>query len=202
MADRDLDRGLGLSCDNLISADVVTADGRLLQASDQENQDLFWALRGGSGNFGVVTSFKYQLSPVKDIFGGPMFFELDRAGDVLRFYRDFIADAPEQLGLFAGVPDRPPVPFIPEDRQGEAFVAFVSCWTGPLSEGTASCGRYARSRRSWRRWSLRCRYPALNGMFDALVPPGLQHYWKANFASELTDAAIEGHCEHGPKVRS
>src|SRR2546426_827555 len=88
-----LARGLGLSCDNLVSADVVTADGRFLVASSKENEDLFWALRGGSGNFGVVTSFEFQLAPVSDIYGGPMFFELDDAGDVLRFYREFIADA-------------------------------------------------------------------------------------------------------------
>ena len=104
-----LSRGLGLSCDNLISADVVTADGRLLVASEKQNADLFWALRGGSGNFGVVTSFEFRLSPVKDIYGGPIFFELDRAGDVLRFYRDFIVDAPEQLGMFPAFQIAPPL---------------------------------------------------------------------------------------------
>ena len=91
-----LARGLGLSCDNLLAADVVTADGSFHAASDTEDADLFWAIRGGGGNFGVVTSFEFRMSPVKDIYGGPMFFELDRAGELLRFYRGFIADAPEE----------------------------------------------------------------------------------------------------------
>ncbi|WP_324290440.1 FAD-dependent oxidoreductase [Streptomyces sp. H27-H1] len=95
-----LARGLGLSCDNLISADVVTADGRLLVASEEENDDLFWALRGGGGNFGAVTSFEFRLSPVKDIYGGPMLFELDDAATVLRSFGEYIADAPEELGAF------------------------------------------------------------------------------------------------------
>src|SRR5436190_22157746 len=95
-----LARGYGLSCDNLVSADVVTADGRFLVASERENDDLFWALRGGGGNFGVVTSLEFQLHPVKDIYGGPMFFELSEVEDVLRFFREYIADAPEQLGAF------------------------------------------------------------------------------------------------------
>src|SRR5207249_5202059 len=92
-----LSRGFGLSLDNLISADVVTADGRFLQASEDENGDLFWALRGGGGNFGVVTSLEFRLHPVKDIYGGPMFYELSQAENILRFYREYIADAPEQV---------------------------------------------------------------------------------------------------------
>jgi len=195
-----LDRGLGLSCDNLISADVVTADGRLLHASNQENQHLFWALRGGSGNFGVVTSFKFRLSPVKDIFGGPMFFELDRAGDILRFYRDFIADAPEQLGLFPAFQIAPPLPFIPEDRHGEPFIALVSCWAGPLEEGPSVLRPIRDVAPTVAEMVGPMPYPALNSAFDGLVPPGLQHYWKANFNTELTDAAIEAHLEHGPRV--
>src|SRR5207244_6596748 len=130
-----LARGLGLSCDNLISADVVTADGRLLLASERENEDLFWALRGGGGNFGVVTSFEFQLSPVKDVFGGPIFYELNRARDVLQFFREFIVDAPEQLGGFPAFQIAPPLPFIPANRHGEPFVAIVACWAGPLDEG-------------------------------------------------------------------
>jgi FAD/FMN-containing dehydrogenase len=97
------------------------ADGSLHVASEKDDADLFWAIRGGGGNFGVVTSFEFRLSPVKDIYGGPMFFELDRAGDVLRFYRDFIVDAPEQLGCFPAYQIAPPLPFIPEDRHGEPF---------------------------------------------------------------------------------
>ncbi len=108
-----LTRGYGLSLDNLLSADVVTADGRFLVASEHEHADLFWALRGGGGNFGVVTSFEFRLHPVKDVYGGPMFYELSEAENVLRFYRDYIATAPEADGRLPGVPDRPAAPVHP-----------------------------------------------------------------------------------------
>ncbi len=195
-----LARGFGLSSDNLIAADVVTADGRLVQASEKDNADLFWALRGGGGNFGVVTSFEYQLHPVTDIYGGPMFFELEDAGDVLRFYREFIADAPEEFGGFPAWQIAPPLPFIPEDRHGETFLAFVTCWAGPLDQGEAALKPLHEVAPVVAEHVGPMPYPALNGAFDALVPPGLQHYWKANFVKELTDDAIEAHLAHGPKV--
>ncbi len=195
-----LARGLGLSCDNLISADVVTADGRMLIASEKQNADLFWAVRGGGGNFGVVTSFEFRLSPVKDIYGGPIFFELDSAGDVLRFFREFIADAPEQLGAFPAFQIAPPLPFIPADRHGEPFIAFVTCWAGPLDEGERAIRPLREVAPIVAEMVGPMPYPALNSAFDALVPPGLQHYWKANFNTELSDAAIEAHLVHGPKV--
>jgi FAD/FMN-containing dehydrogenase len=195
-----LARGLGLSCDNLISAEVVTADGRLLNANERENEDLFWALRGGGGNFGVVASFEFRLSPVKDIYGGPIFFELDRAGDVLRFFREFIADAPEQLGGFPAFQIAPPLPFIPENRHGEPFVAIVACWAGPLDEGERAVQPFRDVAPIVAELVGPMPYPALNSAFDGLVPPGLQHYWKANFNTELTDAAIEGHLQHAPKL--
>ncbi|MFB8407397.1 FAD-binding oxidoreductase, partial [Streptomyces sp. NPDC055912] len=130
-----LARGLGLSCDNLVSADVVTADGRLVVADEEQNADLFWALRGGGGNFGAVTSFEYRLAPVKDIYGGPMLFELEDAATVVRAFADHIADAPEQLGGFPAFQIAPPLPFIPEDRHGDTFALVVACWAGPLDEG-------------------------------------------------------------------
>src|SRR6478672_12693699 len=133
-----LARGFGLSCDNLLSADVVTADGRFLVASERENDDLFWALRGGGGNFGVVTSLEFQLHPVKDIYGGPMFFELSEVENVLRFFREYIADAPEQLGAFPAFQIAPPLPFIPEERHGDTFIAMVACWAGPLEQGESA----------------------------------------------------------------
>jgi FAD/FMN-containing dehydrogenase len=195
-----LSRGLGLSCDNLISADVVTADGRFLVANENVNADLFWALRGGGGNFGVVTSLEYKLEPIKDIYGGPMLFELDDAGDVLRFYREFIADAPEEFGGFPAFQIAPPLPFIPEERHGETFLAFVACWAGPLDEGEAMLKPLHEVAPVVAEHVGPMPYPALNAAFDPLVPPGLQHYWKANFVKELTDDAIEAHLAHGPKV--
>lgn len=195
-----LARGLGLSCDNLLAADVVTADGSFHVASDKEDADLFWAIRGGGGNFGVVTSFEFRMSPVKDIYGGPMFFELDQAGDVLRFYREFIADAPEELGCFPAYQIAPPLPFIPEDRHGEPFIAMVTCWAGDLDAGEKALQPIRDLAPRVAEFVGVMPYPALNSAFDALVPPGLQHYWKANFVTELTDDAIAAHLEHGPKI--
>jgi FAD/FMN-containing dehydrogenase len=195
-----LARGLGLSCDNLISADVVTADGRFLVANENVNADLFWALRGGGGNFGVVTSLEYKLEPIKEIYGGPMLFELDDAGDILRFYREFITDAPEEFGGFPAWQIAPPLPFIPEERHGETFLAFVACWAGPLDQGEAVLKPLHDVAPVVAEHVGPMPYPALNAAFDPLVPPGLQHYWKANFVKELTDDAIEAHLAHGPKV--
>ncbi len=195
-----LARGMGLSCDNLISADVVAGDGSFHVASEKDDADLFWALRGGGGNFGVVTSFEFRLHPVKDIYGGPMFFELDRAADVLRYYREFIVDAPEQLGVFPAFQIAPPLPFIPEDRHGEPFLAMVGCWAGDLDEGEQVFAGLRDLGPRVAEMVGPMPYPALNSAFDALVPPGLQHYWKANFVRELTDEAIEAHLVHGPKL--
>jgi FAD/FMN-containing dehydrogenase len=195
-----LARGCGLSLDNLVSADVVTADGKFLVVSENENADLFWALRGGGGNFGVVTSLEFRLHPVKDIYGGPMFFELDRARDVLAAYREYIADAPEQLGAFPAFQIAPPLPFIPEKRHGETFIAVVACWAGPLDEGPRALKPFHDVAPVVAEMVGPMPYPALNGAFDALYPPGLQHYWKANFVKELTDDSIAAHLKHGPKV--
>jgi FAD/FMN-containing dehydrogenase len=195
-----LDRGFGLSCDNLISADVVTADGTMHVASEKDDEDLFWAIRGGGGNFGVVTSFEFAVHPVKDIYGGPMFFELAHARDVLEHYREYIATAPEQLGAFPAFQIAPPLPFIPEDRHGEPFIAIVACWAGPLEEGEKALEPFHGAAPVLAEFVGPMPYPALNSMFDALVPPGLQHYWKANFNSELTDGAIDGHLEYGPRL--
>ncbi|MGH2426898.1 MAG: FAD-binding oxidoreductase [bacterium] len=196
-----LARGFGLSCDNLVSADVVTADGRFLTASDSENEDLLWAIRGGGGNFGVVTSFEYRLQPVKDIYGGVVFYELSEAANVLRFYRDFISDAPEELGAFPAFQIAPPLPFIPEARHGDTLIAMVACWAGSVDRGERAFKPFHDLAPVVAELVGPMPYPALNSAFDALYPPGqLQHYWKANFVTELTDEAIEAHLEHGPKV--
>ncbi|HEV3473153.1 MAG TPA: FAD-binding oxidoreductase, partial [Actinomycetota bacterium] len=195
-----LARGFGLSCDNLISADVVTADGALITASETENEDLFWALRGGGGNFGVVTSFEYRVHPVKDIYGGPMFFEASEAGTVLRAYREFIADAPEEFGGFPAWQIAPPLPFIPEERHGDTFMVFVACWAGPVEQGESMLKPLHDVAPVVAEHVGPMPYPALNSAFDGLVPPGLQHYWKANFVRELTDDVINAHVEHGSKV--
>ena len=195
-----LARRYGLSCDNLLSADVVTADGRLLTASERQNEDLFWALRGGGGNFGVVTSLEFQLHPVGEIVGGPIFFELEDAGDVMRAYRDYIAKAPEELGAFFAFQIAPPLPFIPEDRHGDTLCAIVTCWTGPPAEADTVLEPLRSAGSIVAEHVGPMPYSALNGAFDALLPAGLQHYWKADFVKELTDDAIDAHLQHGPKV--
>ena len=195
-----LSRGFGLSCDNLLSAEVVTADGRMLSVSDQANEDLFWAIRGGGGNFGVVTSLEYRLHPVREIYGGPMLYELRDAATVLEFFREFIQDAPEEFGGFPAWQIAPPLPFIPEDRHGDTFLVFVACWAGAIEEGEAALKPFREVAPVVAEGVGPMPYPALNSAFDPLVPPGLQHYWKANFVKELTDEAIAAHLEHGPKV--
>ena len=195
-----LARGCGLSCDNLISAEVVTADGSIVQASDSENPDLFWALRGGSGNFGVATSLEFRLHPVSDIYGGPIFYEVDRAAEVMRAYREFIADAPEELGAFFAFQIAPPLPFIPEERHGETMCLIVTCWSGPPEEGPAAIAPLLEFAPVVANGLGVMPYPALNSAFDELLPKGLQHYWKAAFVKELTDDAIAAHVECGPRV--
>ncbi|HVV09793.1 FAD-binding oxidoreductase [Amycolatopsis sp.] len=195
-----LNRAYGLSCDNLLSAQVVTADGGLVTASEREHPDLYWALRGGGGNFGVVVSFEFAVHPVAEIYGGPMFFELDKAADLLRFHQEFMMDAPEQFGGFPAFQIAPPLPFIPEERHGEPFALYVPCWAGPIEEGEAALKPLRDLAPTVAELVGPMPYPALNSAFDALLPPGLQHYWKANFVTELTEDAIAAHVEHGPKL--
>jgi FAD/FMN-containing dehydrogenase len=195
-----LTRSVGLSIDNLLSADVVLADGRQVTASDYQNEALFWALRGGGGNFGVVTSFEFQLHEVGDVIGGPLFYEFDDATAVLECYRDLIAEAPEQLGCFFGWQIAPPLPFIPADRVGDLFCVLVTCWNGPHDEAE-QVFRPMRDVAEVKAEQVDVMpFPALQSAFDDLVPKGMQNYWKADFATELSDDAIAAHVEHGEKT--
>ncbi|HEX2075969.1 MAG TPA: FAD-binding oxidoreductase [Geodermatophilus sp.] len=195
-----LSRGYGLSCDNLLSAEVVTAEGTVLSANEYENSDLFWALRGGGGNFGVVTRFTYRLHPVETIYGGPMFFELRDAAAIFAYFREFIREAPREYGGFPAFQIAPPLPFVPEDRVGDTFLAVISCWTGSPAEGERVVDGFRQVAPVVAEHVGPMPYPALNSAFDALVPPGLQHYWKAAYVRELTDEAIAAHVEHGARV--
>jgi FAD/FMN-containing dehydrogenase len=195
-----LSRGFGLTIDNIISMDVVTADGRFLVASDKENEDLYWALRGGSGNFGVVTSFEYQLHPVKDIYAGVFFYPIEETRSVLEFYRDYIVSAPEEMGLFPGFQIAPPLPFIPEEHHGKTFVIMAACWAGPLDKGEKALAPIQNVAPRVGELVTPMPMVAFNTAFDALYPAGMQHYWKGSFATDLSDEAIAVHMEHGPKV--
>ena len=195
-----LTRSVGYSIDNLLSADVVLADGRQVTASDYQNEDLFWALRGGGGNFGVVTSFEFQLHEVGDIVGGPMFYEFDNAAAVLECYREFIADAPEQLGCFFGWQIAPDLPIFPKGRVGDLFCVLVTCWNGPHDEAEQVLQPLRDVAEVKAEQVGVIPFPALNSAFDGSVPKGMQYYWKADFITELTDEAIVAHVEHGQKT--
>jgi FAD/FMN-containing dehydrogenase len=195
-----LSRGFGLSCDNLISADVVTADGRFLVASERENADLFWALRGGGGNFGVCTSLEYRLHPVKDVYWGPMFYEVEETENILRFYREYMKDAPEAMGVFPAFQIAPPLPFIPENRHGDMFTALVACWTGPQEQGEDAFKPFHDVAEVKAELVGPIPFPAINAAFDGLFPKGLRQYWKGNYVRTLTDEAIAVHAAHGPKA--
>jgi len=193
-------RGHGLSCDNLLSAQVVTADGHMVTASESEHPDLYWALRGGGGNFGAVTEFTFGLHPVNEIYGGPMFFELSAGPDILGYFNEFIQHAPREYGGFPAFQIAPPLPFVPQDRVGEPFVAVVSCWSGSTQDGEKILQGFRDVANPVAEMVGAMPYPALNSAFDALVPRGLQHYWKAAFLGDLSAEAIRTHLEHGPRV--
>jgi FAD/FMN-containing dehydrogenase len=195
-----LSRAHGLSCDNLLSARVVTADGQQLTASEDENADLFWALRGGGGNFGVVTEFTYRVHPIADVLVGLMFFELSDGPAVFRFFDDTLDEAPREYGGYPAMHLAPPLPFIPEDRVGQPFAVVISCWTGDLDDGQRFLDRFRQVAPPAAEMVAPMPYPALNALFDPLLPPGLQHYWKNAFVTELSDEAIAAHMEHGARM--
>lgn len=195
-----LTRQYGLSSDNVISADLVTADGRFVTASENENPDLFWAIRGGGGNFGVVTSWEFKLHPVGMVYGGPIFFPVDKGPEILAFFREFIETAPPEMSGFFGYHIAPPAPFVPEHLHGVTACALVMCYTGPVEKGEEAMRAVRAAGPVALDLCGPIPFPALNSMFDALLPFGLQHYWKADFDREISDAAIAIHNEYGPQV--
>ena len=196
-----LTRAHGLSCDNLLSAEVVLADGSIVTASEDDQPDLFWALRGGGGNFGVVTEFTFRLHPVpENIYGGLIFFEREAAGDLFRYFDRFIDDAPREYGGYPAWHLAPPLPFIPAERVGEPFPVLVSCWTGDHDSGAKVLQGFRDVGPVMAEHVGAIPYTALNSLFDPLLPRGLQHYWKAVFAGDLTDDVIAAHAEHGQRM--
>ncbi len=195
-----LTRQCGLSCDNLVSADVVTADGKFLTASATENEDLFWGLRGGGGNFGVVTSFEFKLHPVHTVVGGPVFYPIEKCRDVIKFFRDYIASAPEDMNAFFAFQIGPEAPFIPKHLQGVTMCAIVACYSGPSEKAESVVGPLRKFGPPALDLLGPLPFPVLQGLFDPLLPPGLLHYWKADYDSAITDEAIEVHAKYGPKT--
>ncbi len=191
-----LTRKCGLTIDNLLSVDVVLADGRLVTASAEENEDLFWAVRGGGGNYGVVTSFLFKLHPISAIVGGPTLWELEQAPEVMRWYRDFIADAPEDLNGFFAFLTVPPGPPFPEELHLKKMCGIVWCYTGPEEEADEVFAPILEVGTPALHGVHAMPFPALQSAFDALYPPGAQWYWKADFITELSDEAIEQHMKY------
>jgi FAD/FMN-containing dehydrogenase len=194
-----LARSCGLSIDNLLEADVVLADGSFVHASEDEQPDLFWALRGGGGNFGVVTSFVFRLHPVDTIVGGPTLWPLERAAEIMRWYRAFMAAAPPELsGFFAFLVVPPAEPF-PEELHMQKMCGVVWCHTGSEEEANESL-REARELEPALDGLQPMPYPALQSAFDGLYEPGYQWYWRADFVREISDEAVERHVEHGSQM--
>jgi FAD/FMN-containing dehydrogenase len=192
-----LSRKYGLSIDNLLSADMVLADGRFITVSENNHPDLFWAIRGGGGNFGVVTSFKFRLHPVSTIIGGPTLWQLDKTRDVMKWYRDFIVNAPEDLSGFFAFLTVPPAPPFPEKLHQQKMCGVVWCFTGPADQAE-DIFRPVREFGPPDLYGIHeMPFPALQSAFDALYPPGLQWYWRADFVNELSDEAIEQHVKFG-----
>jgi len=191
-----LTRKCGLTIDNLLSVDMVLADGQFVTASAEENDDLFWAVRGGGGNFGVVTSFLFKLHPISTIVGGPTLWELEQAPEVMRWYRDFIVDAPEYLNGFFAFLTVPPGPPFPEELHLKKMCGIVWCYTGPEEEADEVFAPVLKVGTPALHGVHSMPYPALQSAFDALYPPGMQWYWKADFITELSDEAIEQHMKY------
>jgi len=181
----------GLACDNLLSADVVTAEGELLTASPLDHEDLFWGLRGGGGNFGVVTSFEFRVHPVGPIvFGGALFYPIEQAADLLRFYREWTPTLPDELTTMVAFLTAPPLPFIPAELHGTKVAGVALCFAGDPAEGEAAI-RPLRELGAAAEHVGPLPYRVLQRMFDESAPPGLSSYWKTEFLDELVDGAAD-----------
>jgi FAD/FMN-containing dehydrogenase len=195
-----LSRKYGLTIDNLLGVDMVLADGSFVSASAEENTDLYWAVRGGGGNFGVVTSFLFRLHPVSTVYGGPLFWPVEMADPLIRFWQDFLATAPDDLNGWFGFAVVPPVAPFPAEWQGKTMCVIVWCFTGPLDQGEAALAPVRAFAAPAIDLGGPIPWPALQSMFDALFPPGLQWYWKADFFERLSDEAIALHVKHGTNL--
>ncbi|WP_197273989.1 FAD-binding oxidoreductase [Hymenobacter sp. DG25A] len=192
-----LTRQYGLTIDSLLEADVVLANGHLVKASAEHNPDLFWALRGGGGNFGVVTSFLFRVHPADNVVAGPMLWPMEDAPEVLRWYGQFIKTAPETInGFFAFLTVPPAAPF-PEHLHLKKMCGIVWCYTGPPSGAEAALQPARKFKTPALDMVGTLPMPALQSMFDGLYPPGLRWYWKADFVDELPEEAIAEHVRFG-----
>jgi len=187
-----LGRRFGLASDNLLSADVVLADGRVVRASEAQNVDLFWALRGGGGNFGVVTAIELRLHPVgPEVMVVQAFHPYEAAGAALRFYRDFTAEAPDEIGGYALAVNVPPVPGFPEAFHGKTAIALVVSHAGSLEDGEAALRPLAEFGDPMLKVMTPMPYAVLQQSFDAANPAGQRYFWKSQYLAGLPDEAID-----------
>jgi len=187
-----LSRKYGMTIDNLRSVDVVTADGELLHASEEENEDLFWGIRGGGGNFGVVTSYEFQLHEVgPQLLGGLIVYPFGEATDVLRFHRDFTVDAPDELCCYAAIIGAPPVPFLPEEVHGETVIVCAVCYSGSIEEGERAVRPLQNLADPIADLIQPMPFTDMQQMFDADYESGVRNYWKTQLVNPLPDEAID-----------
>ena len=195
-----LTRKCGLTIDNLLAADLVLADGSFVTASADENEDLYWAIRGGGGNFGVVTSFLFRSHPISTVYAGPMLWELEQATEVMQWYREFSPSAPDDVNGFFAFLTVPPGPPFPEHLHNRKMCGVVWCFTGPLDQAE----EVFKPIRNFGPPALDLvgpmPLPMLQSMFDGLYPPGHQWYWRADFVNELSDEAIALHVKYGSEM--
>ena len=198
-----LTRRYGLTIDNLLAVDMVLADGRQVTASAQQHPDLFWAVRGGGGNFGVVTSFLFRGQPAgPTVYGGPIFWPLEHAATVMRFWRDLILTGPEELNGWFGFHTVPPVDMFPAEHHLKKMAVITWCYTGDL-EGAEELFKPIRAvAPAAIDFAGPIPLPTLQSLFDGLYPPGLQWYWNADFVTELTDEAIDLHLQYAQQLPS
>ena len=198
-----LSRKCGLTIDNLLEAEVVLASGERVRAAEDENADLFWAIRGGGGNFGVVTSFLFRLHEVGTVFGGPTFWDIDQSAEVLSAYRELILAAPRELNGFFAYTSVPPAPPFPGELHGRKVCGVVWCYVGGEEEGAAAMAPLLDAVPEPLMHGVQLMpFPALQTAFDALYPKGDQWYWRADFVNEIPDEAVAAHARFGPEMPS
>ena len=185
-------RQYGLACDNLVGADVVTADGRFLHASATENPDLFWGLRGGGGNFGIVTSFELELHPVgPEVYAGPLFLPADAAGDLLRFFRDWAPTAPDSITAAISLATAPPLPVIPEEWHGKKVAIVIAVCAGPVEDGEALVRELRTVAEPVADLIHPMPYTFIQSLLDPLWPKGINAYFKGTHLAGLSDETID-----------
>ncbi len=198
-----LSRRYGLTIDNLLEADVVLADGTFVTTSRSENEDLFWALRGGGGNFGVVTSFLFRLHPVRDVFAGPIAFDQAHAAMIMKRYREYLPGAPEDLCVFLGLKTVLSSDPFPREHWGKKICLLMCCFNGTEADGKKALVPMLKGLPDpLFNWMGMMPYPNVQSMFDGLYPKGMQWYWRGDFVKTLPDAAIDAHLAQAAKAPS